>query len=116
MKFLKFTLIFISIIFLILALILGGFHILLRLAYYKVDIGMNEKQVNAIFIESDMPLADEQYEQPGFCGTPQIWYGDCEAAKKSGATYFLTYKVFFDTYAIIGFKNGKVIYKGVGDA
>jgi hypothetical protein len=81
--------------------------------YYKIEMGMDENQVIAIFGETS-PLIDSA-SSPGLCDA-KLWYGDCDAVKKSDATYFLTFKVFFDTYAIVGFKNNKVIFKGIGDA
>jgi hypothetical protein len=100
-------------IVLLLVAILEAFSFCVTYPYYKVEIGMSEDQVIEIFGES-RPLADRG-EKPSLCEM-NVWYGDCKAVQNSQATYFLTFKVFFDTYAIIGFKNKKVTYKGIGDA
>lgn len=96
-----------------LSLIFNAFSFLVAYPYYKIEIGMSEDQVVKIFGES-YPLVDRA-ERPSLCAM-NVWHGDCQSARVSGATYFLTFKVYFDTYAIIGFKDKKVTYKEMGDA
>lgn len=96
-----------------LSLIFNAFSFLVAYPYYKIETGMSEDQVAKIFGES-YPLVD-QAEKPSLCAA-NLWHKDCVALESSGATYFLTFKVYFDTYAIIGFRDKKVTYKGMGDA
>lgn len=90
-----------------------AFSLFVTYPYYKVEIGMSEDQVIEIFGES-RTLVDRG-EKPSLCEM-NVWYGDCKAVQNSRATFFLTFKVFFDTYAVIGFKDNKVTFKGIGDA
>lgn len=96
-----------------LLVILKGFSFLVAHPYHKIETGMEESQVKAIFGENH-PLI-EQSPSPFLCDA-KLWYGDCETLRKSGSTYFLTFNIVFDTYAIIGFRENKVIFKGIGDA
>lgn len=98
---------------LFLVVIFGAFSFLVNYPYYKVEVGMSETQVMEIFGETN-PLIDR--EKSAFLCDIKVWYGDCKIIENSGATHFLTFKIFFDTYAIVGFKNNKVIVKGIGDA
>lgn len=98
---------------LLLITISSAFSYYLTRPYYKIEIGMNENQVIEIFGES-YPLIDRG-EKPFLCDT-KAWRGDCKEVQNSDVTYFLTFQIFFDTYAIIGFKNNIVTFKGIGDA
>lgn len=93
--------------------VLKGLLFLVVYPYHKIEMGMDERRVKEIFGESS-PLI-EQSSNPFLCDA-KLWYGDCEALRASGATHFLTFNVFFDAYAIIGFKENKVIFKGIGDS
>lgn len=81
--------------------------------YYQVEDGMSEDQVIEIFGKNGSLI--DRGERPSLCEM-KVWYGDCRSVQNSGANYFLTFQLFFDTYAIVGFKNSKVIFKWKGDA
>lgn len=93
--------------------IFNAFSVIVAYPYYKVEVGMTDKQVIEIFGES-YPLINRAL-RPSLCDA-KVWLGDCNAAQNSSATYFLTFKIYFDTYAIIGLKDNKVVYKAIGDA
>lgn len=112
-RYLKRLIIWLASIALSLVIIFSAFSFLVAYPYYKIEIGMSENQVIEIFGE-DNPLVDRA--KSAFLCDIKVWYGDCKIIENSGATYFLTFKIFFDTYAIVGFKENKVIVKGLGDA
>jgi hypothetical protein len=110
---LKLLIIWLASIAFLLGAIAIGFRFCVTYPYYQIEIGMNENQVIEIF-GNDSPIVD-QGEKAFLCEI-KVWYGDCMAVQNSGATYFLTFKLFFDTYAIVGLKDNRVIFKGLGDA
>lgn len=98
---------------LLLVAIFEAFSFFVAYPYYQVENGMSEDRVIEIFGKNGSLI--DRGESPSLCEM-EVWYGDCKLVQNSGATYFLTFQLFFDTYAIVGFKNSKVIFKGKGDA
>jgi hypothetical protein len=112
LRYLKRLAIWLGSIALFLVVICSAFYFFIAYPYYKIEVGMSENQVIEI-MGSSQPLIDRA--KSAFLCDIKAWYGDCKVIENSGATHFLTFKVFFDTYAIVGFKDNKVIVKGLGD-
>ena len=86
--------------------------------YFRIDIGMTEKEVYQVMgskpIEDSL-RPDYREKTPILCENGR-WYGDCEALMQGDAEYYISFGVFIDTYLIVGFKDGKVVSKGLGEA
>nr|WP_315484595.1 hypothetical protein [uncultured Undibacterium sp.] len=112
LRYLKRLVIWLGSISLFLVLIFSAFSFFIAYPYYQIKVGMSENQVIETFGDNN-PLIDRA--RSAFLCDIKAWYGDCKIIENSGATHFLTFKIFFDTYAIVGFKDNKVIVKGLGD-
>jgi hypothetical protein len=112
LRYLKRVVIWPGSISLFLVFIFSAFSFFIAYPYYKIEVGMSENQVIELF-DGSQPLIDRA--KSAFLCDIKAWYGDCKIIENSGATHFLTFKIFFDTYAIVGFKDNKVIVKGLGD-
>ena len=77
----------------------------------SIEQGMTQAEVVAELGEPRLELVEL-----GFC-RDNVWLGDCEAARQSGAVRYLVWKYGIDTWFVVGLDgDSRVVFYDMGDA